>query len=363
MKFSIPRSKFLETLQKVQNIATTSGTLQILQNALISAADNRLLITTTDLDIAEKCAAECEVEAPGSTTLPVHRLTGMIRELNEDKVFVNVDADDVATLQCGSSFYKIIGMPERDFPPIPETDSRFSYTLDQGVFREMLRKTSYAASSDETRKVLNGVLLSFKDKKLTMVATDGRRLALVEHEIEFPENSEADLILPAKAVAELTRILGNDGVMKIFAQKNQAIFEMGAASLSTKLIDGIYPNYRQVIPGECDERVTLDREQLLSTIRRVALVTTERSNAVKMLFSANQLTISSSTPNIGEARDTLPIKYAGKEITIIFNPEFVMDPLKRIDDDEVYLELNDGHNPALLKCSIPFLYVLMPLRI
>lgn len=363
MKFSIPRSKFLEAIQKVQNIATTGGTLQILQNAMITAADNHLLITATDLDISEKCAVECEVESRGCTTLPVHRLSGMIRELNEDKVFVDVDDQDVASIQCGSSFYKIVGLPDRDFPPVPETDSTVCYTVNQGAFKEMLRKTSYAASMDETRKVLNGVLLSFKEKKLTMVATDGRRLALVEQEVEFPEEAEADMILPAKAVAELTRILANDGPMKIFAQKNQAIFDMGAASLSTKLIDGIYPNYRQVIPGGCDERVAIDREQLLATIRRVSLVTTEQSNAIKMLFSANQLTVSSSTPSIGEARDTMPIKYAGKEIAIVFNPAFVMDPLRRIDDDEVYIEMNDGHNPALLKCGIPFLYVMMPLRV
>jgi DNA polymerase-3 subunit beta len=330
---------------------------------LLHVENNQLCITTTDLDIAVRCFVECEVEQPGSTTLPIRRLASIIRELDEGRILVEVNDEDVATVQCGSSFFKILGLPMRDFPPVPATEGKVCYRIDQGAFREMLRKTSYAASQDETRRVLNGVLLAFKDNKLTMVATDGRRLALVEHEIEFPPEAETEMILPTKAVSELMRILGNDGDLKIYAQKNQIIFELGTTMLSSKLIDGVYPNYRQVIPSGCDERVTIEREQLLSALRRVSVVTTDKSNAMRLTFSANQLTITINTPDVGEGRDTVPVKYAGKEISIIFNPEYVMDPLKNIDDDEVFIEMNDGHSPALLKCSIPFLYVLMPLRI
>ena len=259
MKFSIIRSKFLEGLQTVQNVVSAKGSLQILSNALIRAEDNRLCITTTDLDISERCFVECEVEQPGTTTLPVRRLASIIRELDEGKILFEVNEEDVASVQCGSSFFKIIGLPMRDFPPVPAADGKFCYRIDQGVFREMLRKTSYAASLDETRRVLNGVFLAFKENKLTMVATDGRRLALVEHEIEFPPEAETEMILPTKAVSELMRILGNDGDLKIYAQKNQVVFELGATLLSSKLIDGVYPNYRQVIPSACDERVTIER--------------------------------------------------------------------------------------------------------
>ena len=363
MKFSIGRTKFLDGLQTVQNVVSAKGSLQILSNALIHAEGNQLCITTTDLDISERCFVECEVEQPGTTTLPIRRLASIIRELNENKILVEVNDDDVASVQCGSSYFKIIGLPMRDFPPVPVTEGKFCYRIDQGAFREMLRKTSYAVSLDETRRVLNGVLLAFKENKLTMVATDGRRLALVEHEIEFPPEAESEMVLPTKAVSELMRILGNDGDLKIYAQKNQVIFEIGTTMLSSKLIDGVYPNYRQVIPGACDERVVIEREQLLSALRRVSVVTTDKSNATRLTFSANQLTISTNTPDVGEGRDTVPVKYAGKEVSIIFNPEYVMDPLKNIDDDEIFIELNDGHSPALLKCSIPFLYVLMPLRI
>ncbi len=363
MKFSIVRSKFLDGLQRIQNVVSGRGTLQILQNAMIEAEDDRLCMTTTDLDISERCYVECQIEEPGSTTLPIRRLASIIRELDEGKIMVEVDEDDVATVQSGSSYFKIIGMSVRDFPPVPVTEGKFCYRIDQGVLREMLRKTSYAISQDETRRVLNGVLMAFRDNKLTMVATDGRRLALVEQEIEFPPEAEAELILPNKSVTELMRLLSNEGDLKVYAQTNQAVFEIGTTMMSSKLIDGVYPNYRQVIPGACDERVVIEREALLSALRRVSVVTTDKSNATRLTFSANQLTISINTPDVGEGRDTLPVKYAGKEISIIFNPEYVMDPLKNIDDDEVYLEMNDGHSPALLKCNVPFLYVLMPLRI
>ena len=363
MKFSIVRSKFFDALQTVQNVVTSKGTLQILQNALISTEGNKLCITTTDLDISERCYVECDVEVEGSTTLPIRRLANIIRELNEAKILFEIDDDDVASVRCGSTFIKIIGMSARDFPTVPSSEGKICYNIDQGVFKEMLRKTSYAVSPDETRRVLNGVLMAFKDQKLTMVATDGRRLALVEHEIEISPDTESEMILPIKAVNELMRLLGHDGPLKIYAQKNQTVFEIGTTIISSKLIDGVYPNYRQVIPGVCDERVVIEREALLSALRRISVITTDKSNATKLTFSANQLIISTTTPDIGEGRDTVPVKYAGKEISIIFNPEFVMDPLKNMDDDEIYIEMNDGHSPALLKCNIPFLYVLMPLRI
>jgi DNA polymerase-3 subunit beta len=347
----------------VQNVVSSKGTLQILSNALIQVENNQMSITTTDLDISMRCVIPCEGEKPGSTTLPIRRVVSIMKELNEGNVTVQVGDDDKAEVTSGSSFFSIIGLPTRDFPPIPATEGKFCYRIDQGVLKEMLRKTSFAASLDETRRVLNGVLMAFKANKLTMVATDGRRLALVDHEVEFPEQAETEMILPTKAVNELMRVLLNEGEVKIYAQKNQVVFEMGTTIMSSKLVDGVYPNYRQVIPGGCDERVTIEREELLRAVRRVSVMATDKSNAVRLTFSANQLKINITSQEVGEGRETIPVKYAGKEISIVFNPEYVMDPLKNMDDDEVYFELSDGHSPALLKCSVPFLYVLMPLRL
>lgn len=364
MKFSIVRSKLLEGLQKVQNVVSSKqGNLVILQNAHLQAEEGKLCITTTDLDLTERCYVECEVQTAGSTTLPIKFLINIVREIDDGLLTIEVDDSDVASVQSGSTYFKINGMAPRYFPPVPEPEGLYCYTINQGVLREMLRKTNYAVLQDETRKLLNGVLMSFKDSKLTIVATDSRRLALVEHEIEFAADAENEFILPIRTVNELLRTIGNSGDIKIYVQKNLAVFEFDESTISSKLIEGVYPNYRQVLPSKCEEHIVIGREILLAAMRRMSVMATEKSNAVRLTFSANQLIISINTPDVGEARDTVPIKYAGKEISIIFNPAYVMDPLRNIDEDDIIFELNDGNSPALIKCSVPFLYVLMPLRL
>lgn len=361
MKFTIIRSKLLDGLQTVQNIVAGRSTMQILSNALIKGEDGKLWLTSTDLDLTVKCCIECEITVPGSTTLPVRRLASIVKELPDDRVTVEIDDDDVATVQCGSAFFKINGLSMRDFPPVPVADGEYSYRMDQTVLRDMLRKTSYAASLDQTRKALNGVMMVFKDGKVTVIATDGRRLALIENEGEFSTDAETEMILPLKTVTELMHLLGQ-GDLKIFAQKNQAVFDLGNRTLSTKLVDGVYPNYRQVIPASCNERVVVERELLMTAMRRISLIATEKANTSQLTFNDNHLTVSIYT-DVGEARETLPIKYAGNQISVIFNAEYVIDPLKNLDSDEVYLEMNDGRSPVVFKSNIPFLYVLMPLLI
>lgn len=363
MKLEIAKSAFLNGLLKVQNVVSLRSPLPILSNVLLTADKKSVSLTTTDLEVGVRCTAEAIVHKPGSTTLPVRRLASIIRELPEGAIEIDVDDKDVASVTCGSSFFKINGLSEDEFPPMPQPEGKFCYTIDQGEFREMLRKTAYAASSDETRFMLNGVLLSFKNGKLTMVATDGRRLALVEHEIEFPPEAQADHILPTKAVNELMHVLRDTGELKIHSGESQLLFEFDDVLVSSKLIDGTYPNYRQVIPSQCEERVTIERESLLTALRRVSLVTTDKSNAAKLTFGKNKLSITMSTPDIGEARETIPVKYAGKELAVAFNPEYMMDPLKNLTNDEVILEMTDELSPGILKTDIPFLYVLMPMRI
>lgn len=363
MKLEIAKSAFLNGLQKVQNVVSLRSTLPILSNVLLTADKKSVSLTTTDLEVSVRCTAEATVHKPGNTTLPVRRLASIIRELPDAAIEIEVDDKDMASVTCGSSFFKIIGLSEDEFPPLPKPEGKFAYTIDQGAFREMLRKTAYAASTDETRYVLNGVLLSFKNGKLTMVATDGRRLALVEQEVEFPAEAQADYILPTKAVNELMHVLRDAGEMKIHASESQLLFEFDDVLVASKLIDGTYPNYRQVIPSQCDERVAIERESLLTALRRVSLVTTDKSNAAKLTFGKNKLSITMTTPDVGEARETIPVKYAGKDISVAFNPEYMMDPLKNLTNDEVVLELTDELSPGIMKTDIPFLYVLMPMRI
>lgn len=363
MKFKILKAALLEGLQKVQNVVGSRSTLPILANALLTAEDKKLWLTTTDLDITIRCAVEAEVQKGGSTTLPVKRISGIAREMPDKAIEFEIDEKDVATLKCESSYFKIIGLKGDEFPPMPKTESNYCYHLDQGVFKEMLRKTSYAASTDETRYVLNGVLLNFKGNKLAIVATDGRRLALVEQEVEFPKEAEASVIVPTKTVNELMHTLGDEGELRIRATAAQITFEFSDVVIASKLIEGTYPNFRQVIPAKCEERVTVERETLFTALKRVALLNTDKSNATKLTFGKNKIVITTITPDVGEARETVPVKYAGKEITVAFNPEYMMDPLKNLNNDEIFVELTDDLSPGVIKCDIPFLYVLMPMRI
>ena len=255
MKFKIARSNFLDSLKKVQNIVGSKGSMMILQNVLIEANDRQLFLTTTDLDISIRSVVPCEVEVEGSTTLPAKVLFNAVSKAAEGMIEVDVDGEDRAQITAGSALYKLSGMSVVDFPTLPQDQNSFEYVIPQMALRDMLRKTAYAASQDDTRKTLKGVLVSFRDGKVTMVATDGRRLALVEHEIELPENAQRDIILPTKVVAELQRSLSNDGDARITIEKSQVSFNLGDTRLYSKLLDEIYPNYRQVIPGELSERV------------------------------------------------------------------------------------------------------------
>ncbi len=363
MKLSVTRTSILETLQILQGIVAARTTVPILSNVLIKAEDGKLCLTTTDLEVGVRCAIDAKVDKPGSSTLPARRLMSIMRELPADEVEITIDDRHAASIRCGSSFFKIIGLSDEEFPPLPDFEEEVSFTIDQGMLKEMLRNVSYGASSDESRYILNGVLLSFKGDKLTVVATDGRRLALMEHEVEIPKEKETEMIVPTKAVNELLHALADEGEVKIHSAGNQTAFEFGDILVVTKLIDGTYPNYRQVIQSHTEERVTLDRESLLTAVKRVALLTSDKSNSVRMTFANNKVEINAVTPEVGEAHESMAVKYSGKEISVAFNPEYMMDPLRHLTNDEVFLELTDDLSPGVLKCDVPFLYVLMPMRV
>src|SRR6202051_1099467 len=249
MKFSATKEKLLEGLQQVQNVVSTRTTLPILSNVLLQASDGEVHLTTTDLDVGVRGSFEAEVEKEGATTLPPRRLFIMVRELPASEIQIDVDGKNAASIRSGQSFFKILGLPEEEFPPLPKFENAKVVTMRQKDLRDGLKKTSYAISTDETRYVLNGVLFSFKENKLTLVATDGRRLALVDLEGEFPRSQEADIIRPTKAVTELSRLLGDEGDVRLSVGENQVSFQINDTLLASKLIEGNYPNYRQVIPG------------------------------------------------------------------------------------------------------------------
>ena len=363
MKISVTKDALMSGLQLVHGVVGSRTTLPILSNVLLKAEQGKVWMTTTDLEVSIRCGIEADVKQAGATTVPARRLLSIIRELPSAEIEIDVDEKNAASITCGSSFFKILGLSEEEFPPLPEFSGGNSYSMDRAVLKDMLQKTSYAASMDEMRYILNGNLLSFKGDKLIVVATDGRRLALAEQEVEFPKEAEGDVVVPTKAVNEILHSVQGEGPMRIHVLKNQVAFEFGDILVVSKLIEGQYPNFRQVIPAQCERRIAVEREMLLTAVRRVAILTSDKSNAIKLTFAKNKLTVAVFSPDVGEAHETIPVKYTEKEISVAFNPEFLMDPLRNLTADEVALEVTDELSPGVIKCDVAFLYVIMPMRI
>ncbi len=368
MNLTVAKEQIINGLQAVQNVVGVRTTLPILSNVLIRAEGDRLEFTATDLDVTVACAVEAKIKKGGSTTVPVKKLFGIIRELNNPEIEIEVDDKNTCSVRSGASFYKINGISAEEFPPLTKFKEDKKVVLPQEKIRGMLKKTSFAISTDESRYVLNGIFISLKEHKLTMVATDGRRLALVDEEVDVSEKSQGEFIVPAKAVNELSRLLSDKGDVEIRYTDNQASFTLKddkgfSILIISKLIEGNYPNYRQVIPAETKERIALQREEFLHALKRAEIMTSDKSNSVKLTFGKNNLAITANSPEVGEARESLAINYKGKEMAIAFNPKYMIDPLNALADDEVYLELIDELSPGVFKIKGPFLYVVMPMRL
>jgi DNA polymerase-3 subunit beta len=367
MNLTISKEQILNGLQAVQNVVSSRTTLPILSNVLMRTNGDRLELVATDLDVTISCSVEAKVKKQGASTVPVRKLFGIIRELANGDIDLEVDEKNFTHIKAGSSFYKINGLSADEFPPLQFKEDK-KVVLPQETVKGMMKKTSFAISSDESRYVLNGIFISLKDHKMTMVATDGRRLALVDEEVDVNDQSTGEFIVPSKAVNELNRLLGDKGEVEIRFAENQASFtlkdEKGSnIVIVTKLIEGNYPNYRQVIPAETKERVSMVREEFLHALRRAEIMTSEKSNSVKLSFGKNRLEITANSPEVGEAKETLAINYKGPEMAIAFNPKYMIDPLNALANDEVFLELIDELSPGILKINGPFLYVVMPMRL
>ncbi len=368
MNLTLSKEQLINGLQAVQNVVGPRTTLPILSNVLMRAENDKLELTATDLDVTIVCAVDAKVKRPGTSTVPVKKLFGIVRELSNAELDMEVDEKNYCTIRSGSSFYRINGLAAEEFPPIPTFQENKTVVLPQETLKSMMKKTSFAMSADEARYVLNGIYLSLKEHKVTMVATDGRRLAMVDEEVDVPENSHGEFIIPSKTVSELNRLIQDKGEAEIRYTGNQAAFRLkdekgSGALIISKLVDGTYPNYRQVIPAETKERISLVREDFLHALRRAEIMTSDKANSVKLSFGKNKLEITANSPDIGEAKETLAINYKGPETAIAFNPKYVIDPLNALTNDEVFFELIDELSPGVLKINGPFLYVVMPMRL
>jgi DNA polymerase III subunit beta len=368
MNLTISKEQIINGLQAVQNVVSTRTTLPILMNVLIRAESDRVEFTATDLDVTIVSSVEAKVKKPGVTTVPVKKLFGIVRELNGSEIEIEVNEKNICSIHSGASFYKIHGLSADEFPPLPKFKDDKKIVISQEMAKRMLSRTSFAISTDESRYVLNGAFVSLKDHKMTVVATDGRRLALVDEEVDIAEKSQGEFIMPAKAVNELNRLLQDKNDLEIKFSENQASFNLKddkglSILIITKLIEGNYPNYRQVIPAETKERVPLAREEFLHALRRAEIMTSEKANSVRLTFGKNNLAITANSPEVGEARESLAVNYKGKEIAVAFNAKYLIEPLNALTEDEIFFELIDELSPGVIKINGPFLYVVMPMRL
>ncbi len=373
MKFKINRDHFSNGLAQVLNVVGSKATMPILSNVLIEAEKDHITLTTTNLDLGIRCKIKAEVKEGGAVTLPVKRLATIVRELPNVDVSVDAAPNHQVKLASGGSNFRIMGIGKEEFPPLPEFGDEKSFTLEQAELTNMLKSVAYAQSTDETRYILNGVYFNFRDGKLSLVATDGRRLALMAKDLEVPPASAGAIILPAKTVSELLRMLDKGEKLKVSFNDRRAAFQINTDKdtsgltdsiyLYSKVVEGNYPNYQQVIPKETHQRIKLERELLLQCVHRAALVCSEKSNSVKLKLSSNLLEITAQSPDFGEAHESMAISYSGPDLQVAFNPLFVMDPLKALTKDEVFFELKDEVSPGVFKTLDSFICVIMPVRL
>jgi DNA polymerase III subunit beta len=373
MKFKINRDHFANGLAQVLNVVGSKATMPILSNVLIEAEKDLISLTTTNLDLGIRCKIKAEVKETGAVTLPVKRLAGIVRELPNIDVTFDATPNHQVKLTSGGSTFRIMGIGKEEFPPLPEFGEEKAYSLEQSELVSMLKSVAYAQSTDETRYILNGVYFNFKDGKLALVATDGRRLALISKEMEVPAASAGAIILPAKTVSELSRLLDKGEKVKINFNDRRAAFQIATDKdtsglidhvyLYSKVVEGNYPNYQQVIPKETHQRIKLERELFLQCVHRAALVCSEKANSVKIKLSSNLLELTAQSPDFGEAHESMAIGYSGPDLQVAFNPTFLMDPLKALSKDEVFFEVKDEVSPGVFKTLESFVCVIMPVRL
>jgi DNA polymerase-3 subunit beta len=365
MEIKLLKSVFLKGISLAGNVsAQRANTLPILGNLLLETqGKDSLRVVGTDLEVGVSTKIEATVLEEGSITVPAKKLNEIIRELPEGEIEITVAKNNAVTLKTGKSYFKIMGLSKDDYPKLPDWKEDETIEVDENVLREGLALTVFAISADETRYVLNGVLLSVKGGKIRFVATDGRRLAFIEKDFENKKGKNVDLIIPTKAVHELIKMLGWEGPVKISLLKNQVIFKVGEGYLSTRLIEGNFPNYEQVIPKEETTVSVADREDLLRAVRRTALLTSPDSPSVKMDFVKGKILISSRSPNLGEAKEELPAEMKGREVAIGFNPQYLMDVLRNLEVDKISLSLTEPDKPGLVKGKEGYQYVVMPMQL
>ena len=362
MKFTVSREKLQKGLQKVISTIATRSPFPILGNVMIEAENGILRLTTTDMEIRITTEIEATVEEAGSTTVPARKFSALISKFTDNEVKFSCDERHHSELLSGTSKFKLLGLSATDFPPAAEFAPIRKLVFKENELRKMFNQIVYAVSLEDGRKVLHGILVSSKDNTVTMVATDGKRLALVEKVPVSSSGEDGDAIIPLRAATEIKRLLDGQEEVTLTIGEKQAEFTAGGLTLTTKLIEGNYPNYRQVIPTNFTKQVEVATIPFLQKIELVSQVLSDTASYVILTFLPNQLRLQAASSDIGEGQAFVDIDYSAEEINMSFNPAFLADPLRNSDADTVKLHSNDGFNPGAIEGDEGFMYVLMPMR-
>ena len=374
MKFTIDRAELQRGLGRIQSIVETRNTMPILANVLMETSGSKdagkLSLSATDLEVGISSQHPCEVSASGGVTASAKKLYEIVRELPNEPVKIETSSNSYLSIQCARSQFTLAGTTADEYPTLPSLSPEKQLQVQAVVFGEMIERTMYAASADETRYNLNGVYIERIDDigKLRMVATDGHRLAYVDRALASDLEGFADsVIIPRKGLSELKKLVDEDDAdeISIGFQGNNGLVRKGDVTLMMRLIEGEFPNYRQVIPKEITHTLTLPTEPLVRALRRVALLSVERSRAIRFELSEGQLALSSSNPDLGDAREEIDVDYEGETLSIAFNARYLMDAVSISGAKEIKLSLKDALSPAQLVPTddADALAVVMPMRV
>ena len=364
MRITIPQPQLLKNLQMVEHAVNDRSTIPILANVLLETKENELTLTATDLDVGIQCRFPLvpPIER-GAVALPARKLTTIIRELPEEPITLEAKKNHTATLNCGTSSFRIPGLPAEDFPVLPSPKQEEPMVIPQGALKRLIAQTAHAMSMEETRFILNGALLAAQKNELVIVATDGRRLAVARAPLSAPPKQPQQFIMPSKTVRELGRLLQDedDDVTIAPLQDQQLTFQFGAVTIVTRLIEGQFPPYEQVIPPPSKQQLRCGTSPLITAIRRASLMTSATSQAVLFEVAQNRLIVSKESSDLGSAHEELDVAYTGEPMTAAFNPEFWLDVLKTASRDEVVIELAGPDRPAVIR-EPEFLYLVLPMK-
>src|SRR5687767_1833517 len=367
MELVVRKTELLRELQLFQGIVERKNTIPILANVLIEATGDEVRMLATDLEVALRSHCKASVGKSGTLTLPAKKLYEIIKALPETDVRISEDKNGVK-VAADRFDSRMQTLPREDFPTLPDAGGKTRATLPREALKEMVAKTQFAITGEDTRYFLNGAKFVLKPDSLTLVATDGHRLALVEVKQDVGVAQEVGVILPKKTLLELGRLLAEDESQIVFESgENHLFFEVGGRMLISRMIDGQFPAYERVIPKGNDKVLEFERERLTNAVKRVALLSNERSRAVKFEINKGKVEVTSSSSEFGEAREQLPVEYSGSALAISFNAQYVLDFLNVVETDVVSLSLKDEVSQAVMKPvgaeGYDYTYVIMPMRI